>query len=126
MKRAVIAGGRAPMSKRFPEVETALQKHTENLKAQGIECALCDMLERHNSYSLPSNTYVFLRNEFPYTEFDGREVLEHWLLLPTEHTAQEALPAKTLPDYDVWIKSPNERSVRDHFHAHLFKLGNHV
>lgn len=102
------------------------------------ECKFCKIPEEKIIKKIGS--FFVIKNKFSYDIFDMCRVLDHLMILPTNHidnlmtlSEKQRLEFLDLVDdyekkgYNVFFRAPNSlvRSV-DHHHTHLLKLGEEI
>jgi diadenosine tetraphosphate (Ap4A) HIT family hydrolase len=123
---------------------TALRSHKHERqykdyrKRETDSCPFCDVTPKSNSYVEETATFLVVRNNFPYTLWEGQGVDMHLMVVPKEHTntlsdlsdAQskeylELLQKYEENGYNLYMRSLDSttRTVAHH-HTHLIKTDN--
>jgi diadenosine tetraphosphate (Ap4A) HIT family hydrolase len=100
-------------------------------------CDFCAAIEDRTASVLSVHqTMVILKNAFPYSRWDGRQVRDHVLVVPRRHINQLAdmtgdessdfmdrIAAYEANGYSFYIRShANKKRSVDHLHGHLLLL----
>ncbi len=101
------------------------------------ECAFCGIKDGQKAFVKQYKDFVVIRNSFPYTYWDGLDVIDHLMIIPVEHTDTLAdLPEHVAKEYlqilgeyeqagySSYARAPSSliKSVVHH-HTHLIKSG---
>lgn len=113
-------------------------------------CDLCASVERQRQRQdyiriggqvirLGDERFTIIKNDFPYRDYDGCEVMDHHMLVPTDHVSQGQLMrnqelrhayidtlAALEPYYGLNMSrhsSSTNSSIRYHAHTHLIQSG---
>lgn len=102
------------------------------------DCIFCDSREDDPYFIKQTKSFKIIKNQFPYTQWDGQGVLDHIMVIPKTHTdtlsdltAHEAIEFVDLISsyeargYSVYSRAPSStRKTVFHQHTHLIKLDN--
>lgn len=120
---------------RKDEKRYALHRKTVHTKT---DCIFCDY-KSGNQYLLhETKSFKIIKNQFPYTQWDGQGVLDHIMVVPKTHTDTlsdltsyeaiefvELISSYEIRGYSVYSRSPGStRKTVFHQHTHLIKLDN--
>jgi len=99
-------------------------------------CDFCALTMEHEHVFTETNHFWIIGNLFPYDLWDDREVAEHLLIVPKQHTEsvhtfcaeQKAEYVDIIGEYEVqgysiYARAPsNKAKTVPHQHTHLIKL----
>lgn len=122
------------MLARLPEVQAAYEAY---LAESDGSCSFCSLVE-HKTDQVIEDTghFLFVKNRFPYITWDGKQVLEHCMIVPSrhivmldelnEHEVHEFVKLITKYEkggFSVYLRATSDptRSV-SHQHTHLIRL----
>lgn len=113
-------------------------KHAKALRKQNKhkDCAFCGIDPSEDRYVRESTHFIIIRNIFPYSQWDGHDVVDHLLIVPKQHTDRlNTLPAEAAQeylnlvseyedkDYSFYGRAPHSaRKSIEHQHTHLIKI----
>lgn len=113
------------------------RKHVGKFREQKDQpgCALCDPSQLLIIKEYPHS--ILVHNRYPYDLWEGRDVMEHRMVLPKRHLAGfgeftreekheilDLIAEHEAEGFDIYARSVHstERSVRLHQHTHLIKV----
>ena len=140
------------------DTQVTYMKHLiEKRETRDDSCDLCASVERQRddqiypkiggrALILANEYFTAIENDFPYSVYDGREILAHHMLVPREHISyNQILRDKVLrhelidAEYELhdlseyaygttMARTSNNvaSSIPDHAHMHLFRTGSPI
>lgn len=120
---------------RQDEKRYALHRKTVHTKT---DCIFCEYQEDSPYFLHQTKSFKIIKNQFPYTQWDGQGVLDHIMIVPKKHTDTlsdltsheaiefvELVSSYEIRGYSVYSRSPGStRKTIFHQHTHLIKLDN--
>lgn len=118
---------------RSSKQERLYRKHQKHVDAG--TCSFCVIDEGHDQFVRGTKSFKIIRNKFPYTFWDGQDVVEHLMIVPRVHSAtfsftddkQKIEYVDLLTHYDklgynIYARAPQSvmKSI-PHQHTHLIK-----
>lgn len=110
--------------------------HTNKARASGV-CQFCELNENSDQVVAMHTHFKVIKNIFPYDNWDARNVEDHLMITPIQHTETlsslgnqaaiefvKIMSSYEAKGYDVYARSPFStiKSV-PHQHTHLIKTG---
>lgn len=118
------------ISYRTPEEQERYKKYLESIPEK--ECVFCT--KRNLDVVFEGIDFYIAKNQFPYTWFDGYEVIDHHLIIPNSHD-EYIFQTYMSPQYLNMLRAYSNEGViiftrgKDsknktikHVHTHLIKL----
>jgi diadenosine tetraphosphate (Ap4A) HIT family hydrolase len=123
------------MATRSPKEEKVYKAHRKNEHSK-TSCIFCDIGPGHMQLVRETKSFKIVRNIFPYSHWDGQDVVDHLMIVPKLHTdtlsdlqSHEAIEYVELMSsyesqgYNVYARAPqSNRKTVVHQHTHLIKL----
>jgi diadenosine tetraphosphate (Ap4A) HIT family hydrolase len=118
---------------RSSKQEKLYRKHQKNNAV--VSCSFCEIDEGHEQFVEGLRFFKVIKNKFPYTFWDGQDVVEHLMVVPRTHS--DSLNFKTNDEkiefidtlsryeklgYNIYARAPQSvmKSIA-HQHTHLIK-----
>ncbi len=120
---------------RSSKLEKLYRKHQK--KNLVVSCSFCEIDEGHEQFVEGLRFFKIIKNRYPYTFWDGQDVIEHLMLVPRKHADQLAFASDeekleyvdTLSRYEkngynIYARAPQSimKSIT-HQHTHFIKPG---
>ena len=137
----------APAMGRSENNQLRYDNHFREKKLSGDEsCDLCKVADQHplplkiggQTLEIAQKHIALIENSFPYTVYDGQEVIDHKMIVPKKHYAElKDFPPDVYSEYmgslalimqefdQTFTRSPsnNGSSIKAHSHTHALKFG---
>jgi ATP adenylyltransferase len=110
------------------------RRHTDRVRRSGV-CEFCKIDKGSNQFVEGTKSFKVIKNIFPYSFWDERQVVDHLMVVPRKHidTLDDISPTEASEylkligsyesrGYDVFARAPTSvtKSV-PHQHTHLIK-----
>lgn len=118
---------------RSSKQEKLYRKHQKHVDS--ATCSFCAIDEGHAQFVRGTKSFKVIRNRFPYTFWDGQDVVEHLMIVPRTHSATlsfsndkqkieyaDLLTQYEKSGYNIYARA-NQSVMKSipHQHTHLIK-----